>query len=161
MTPAQIDMVKSSWEKVKPIAPQAADMFYGKLFELDPDLKPLFKGDMTEQGEKLMKMITVAVNSLDKLEEVVPAVKSLGQRHSGYGVKESDYDTVGESLLWTLEQGLGDEFTAEVKGAWTEVYVTLAGTMKSAAAEQSPVVTPSSPGIVARILSLFRPKSAA
>ena len=133
MTPEQAVLVKESWAKVTPIADKAAELFYGKLFEMDPSLKPLFKGDMTEQGRKLMAMINTAVNALDRLEEVVPAVQELGKRHVGYGVKDKDYDTVGGALLWTLEAGLGDGFTPEVKEAWTSVYGVLATTMKEAA----------------------------
>ncbi|WP_455235192.1 globin family protein [Thiogranum longum] len=135
MTPEQALLVKNSWAKVLPISDKAAELFYGKLFELDPQLKPLFKGDMTEQGKKLMKMINTAVNALDRLEAIVPAVQQLGVRHVGYGVKDKDYDTVGAALLWTLEQGLGDAFTSDVKDAWATVYGVLAGTMKSEAAE--------------------------
>ena len=135
MTPEQIALVKSSWERVIPISATAAELFYGKLFELDPSLKPLFSGDMTEQGAKLMKMINTAVNGLDRLEEIVPAVQQLGVRHIAYNVKDDHYDTVGTALLWTLEAGLGEYFTAEVKDAWATVYGILADTMKTAAAE--------------------------
>ena len=135
MTPEQAVLVKSSWAKVVPIADTAAELFYGKLFELDPALRPLFKGDMKEQGAKLMKMINTAVNGLERLEAIVPAVQDLGARHVGYGVKPVHYDTVGVALLWTLEQGLGEGFTPEVKDAWAEVYGVLASTMKDAAAK--------------------------
>ena len=134
MTPEQITLVTTSWEKVKPISEQAAELFYGKLFELDPSLKSLFSGDMKEQGRKLMAMINTAVNGLQNLEAIVPAVQDLGRRHVGYGVKDEHYDTVAAALLWTLEQGLGDAFTDDVKQAWTDTYVLLATTMKDAAA---------------------------
>ena len=134
MTPEQITLVTTSWEKVKPISEQAAELFYGKLFELDPSLKSLFSGDMKEQGRKLMAMINTAVNGLKNLEAIVPAVQDLGRRHVGYGVKDEHYDTVAAALLWTLEQGLGDAFTSDVKQAWTDTYVLLATTMKDAAA---------------------------
>ena len=135
MTPEQAVLVKTSWEKVLPISDKAAELFYGKLFELDPSLKPMFKGDMAEQGQKLMRMINTAVSALDRLEAIVPAVQQLGVRHVGYGVKDAHYDTVGAALIWTLGQGLGDAFTEDVKDAWVTVYGVLAGTMKSAAAE--------------------------
>ena len=135
MTNEEIALVKGSWSKVMPIADQAAGLFYGKLFELDPKLKTLFSGDMEEQGKKLMQMINTAVTGLDRLDEIVPAVESLGERHVAYGVKDSDYDTVGEALMWTLSQGLGEDFTEEVKEAWSTVYIVLAGTMKCAAAK--------------------------
>jgi hemoglobin-like flavoprotein len=135
MTPNQITLVQTTWAKVVPIAPTAATLFYGKLFELDPALRPLFKSSIEAQGEKLMMMIGTAVGGLDNLGALVPAVEGLGRRHSGYGVEDKDYETVGTALLWTLEQGLGAAFTPEVKQAWTETYVTLSGVMKSAAAK--------------------------
>ena len=135
MTPEQIELVQSSWEKVKPISEQAAELFYGKLFELDPSLKPLFKGDMKEQGKKLMATLNLAVTSLTKLEEIIPAVQDLGRRHVQYGVPDQSYQTVGQALLWTLGQGLGDDFTEATKEAWTQTYVTLSTVMLDAAHE--------------------------
>ena len=132
MTPQQVELVTTTWDKVVPIRDTAAELFYGKLFELDPNLKLLFKGDMKEQGRKLMMMINTAVRGLRDLPALVPAVKSLGQRHVGYGVQPSHYSTVAVALLWTLEQGLGDDFTMEVRDAWTEVYMVLATTMQTA-----------------------------
>ena len=135
MTPEQITLVQSSLEKVLPIADDAAALFYGKLFEIDPEVQSLFKGDMEEQGRKLMAMIRTAVNGLSNLDSIVPAVQDLGARHVAYGVKDADYDTVGEALIWTLGQGLGADFTEEVKAAWIEAYTLLATTMKDAAAQ--------------------------
>jgi len=135
MTPEQVEQVKQSFAKVAPIAETAADLFYGKLFELDPELKQLFKGDMKEQGAKLMATLNVVVNGLADLDMIVPAVQQLGRRHVGYGVKDSHYDIVGEALIWTLGQGLGDDFTEDVKQAWSTAYNILAVTMKDAAAE--------------------------
>ena len=135
MTPEQVTLVQTSWEKVVPIADKAAELFYGKLFETDPALKPLFKGDMAEQGKKLMTMITTVVRGMQNLDKLVPAIQDLGKRHVGYGVKDEHYDTVGGSLIWTLEQGLGEEFTPETKDAWVAAYTILATTMKDAAAE--------------------------
>ena len=133
MTLENQNLVRDSFAKVGPIAPQAAAMFYDRLFILDPSLKPLFKGDMTEQGRKLMAMIGTAVAHLDKLETIVPAVQDLGRRHATYGVKPAHYETVGAALIWTLGQGLGDDFTPLVKAAWTEVYTVLSTVMKDAA----------------------------
>ena len=135
LTEKQIELVTNSWDKVIPIAVTAADLFYTRLFELDPSLKALFKGDMAQQGEKLMSMITVAVKALNRLEDVVPAIQSMGRRHAGYKVETAHYDTVGAALLWTLGQGLGDGFTSEVEEAWTVVYGILATTMIDAANE--------------------------
>ncbi|MCF7764010.1 MAG: hemin receptor [Verrucomicrobia bacterium] len=133
MTPHQIQLVQTSWEKCVPIADQAAALFYGKLFELDPAVKPLFTSDIGEQGKKLMTMITVAVRGLRDLEKLVPAVRDLGKRHIAYGVQNQHYATVGSALLWTLGQGLGEEFTPEVKEAWATVYEVLAATMQEGA----------------------------
>ena len=134
MTPAQKTLVQTTFGKVVPIADAAAAMFYSRLFQLDPSLRPLFKGDLVEQGRKLMQMIGVAVNGLDRLDQILPAVQQLGVRHAGYGVRDQHYDTVAVALLWTLEQGLGSDFTPEVKDAWTAAYSVLAGAMKHAAA---------------------------
>ncbi len=133
MTPEQVVMVQDSWKQVLPISEKAAELFYGRLFEIAPEVQPYFKGDMTEQGRKLMAMINTAVNALNELESVVPAIQEMGVRHVAYGVKPEDYDSVGAALIWTLEAGLGDAFTDEVKDAWVKVYTTLADTMKAAA----------------------------
>ena len=129
MTPEQKQLVKDSWAKVLPIQETAAELFYGRLFDQYPEVKPYFKGDMKEQGKKLMSMINIAVNGLDNLESLVDPVKDLGKRHTDYGVKEEDYAKVGASLLWTLEQGLGEGFTPDVKDAWTATYTAVSGLM--------------------------------
>lgn len=134
MTPEQKTLVKDSWAKVVPIAGTAADLFYGRLFEIDPSVKELFPEDMSEQKKKLMQTLGYAVAGLNNLDEIVPAVQDLGKRHVDYKVKPEHYDTVGAALLWTLGQGLGEEFTPDVEAAWTEVYTTLANVMKDAAA---------------------------
>ena len=128
-------LVKTSWAKVEPIADQAARLFYGRLFELDPSLRPLFKSDMTEQGVKLMKMIGIAVHGLDHLDKLIDPLQKLGRRHVGYGVTPEHYATVGAALLWTLEAGLGDAFSSEVKQAWADTYGLLAQVMLDAARE--------------------------
>ena len=129
----QIILVEESFKKVVPISDAAAEIFYAKLFEKDPSLQNMFSGDMVQQGKKLMTMIGTAVNGLQDLEKLIPAVQDLGERHAGYGVKDEMYDTVGESLIETLEAGLGNEFTAEVKESWVEVYTLLSTVMKDAA----------------------------
>jgi hemoglobin-like flavoprotein len=128
----QKELVKSSFAKVLPISDQAAELFYGRLFEIDPSLRSLFKIDMKEQGRKLMQMIAIAVRGLDDLGTLVPVVLDLGRRHVTYGVKDEHYETVGAALLWTLEKGLGDDFTPETKEAWVTVYGVLSATMKEA-----------------------------
>ena len=133
MTPENIALVKDSWRQVLPIQDTAARLFYGRLFELDPSLRPLFRGDMAEQGRKLMTMLNMVVMSLDNLAPLLGAVEDLGRRHVGYGVTDAHYDTVGSALLWTLGKGLGEQFTPPVEAAWTEAYTTLASAMKQAA----------------------------
>jgi hemoglobin-like flavoprotein len=135
MNPEQVNLVKSSFGSLLPTAEEAGKLFYDRLFAVDPTLRPLFKGDMAEQSRSLMRMIAVAVNGLDRLETIVPAVKALGVRHAGYGVADAHYDTVGEALLWTLKQRLGESFTPEISEAWTAAYGLLAQTMQSAARE--------------------------
>jgi hemoglobin-like flavoprotein len=137
MTPTQVALVQASWKQVAPIADQAAELLYGRLFELDASLKPLFKGDMKEQGRKLMSMMTFVVGSLTRLESLVPAVQALGRRHAGYGVEERHYATVEAALLWTLKQGLGAAFSKEVEEAWRTAYGVLATTMKESARKAS------------------------
>jgi hemoglobin-like flavoprotein len=128
-----IQLVRDSFDLVEPIAPQAAALFYANLFAADPSVKPLFRGDMVQQGERLMTMIGLAVAKLDDLDVLIPALQGLGQRHAGYGVRDAHYDSVGSALLKTLQQGLGVAFTDEVEAAWVEVYGVMASTMKEAA----------------------------
>jgi len=135
MTPNQISLVQKSWQKVLPIAPQAAEIFYTTLFEMDPSLKALFPSDIAEQGKKLMAMLDTAVKLLDNPDKLIPAVQNLGAKHLKYGAEPEHYDTVGAALLKTLAQGLGEDFTAPTKKAWTVVYQTLATTMIAAANE--------------------------
>lgn len=135
VTDVQRKLVQSTFAAIVPIADDAAMLFYQRLFEIAPELRSMFRGEMTEQRKKLMQMLTAAVKGLDRLEQLVPVVEDLGRRHAGYGVEDRHYDTVGEALLWTLEMGLGAAFTADVKEAWTTVYGVLATTMKNAARE--------------------------
>lgn len=134
MTPQQIVLVRMSFAAVRPIADSAAALFYGRLFKLDPSLRLLFKTDLHAQGQLLMRMIGLAVDSLDRLDALAPTLASLGRRHAGYGVRDRHYDTVGAALLWTLEQGLGTDFTPETREAWISAYALLARTMQAGAA---------------------------
>ena len=137
MTPEEIKRVQSTWAQVVPIREQVAELFYGRLFALDPSLEPLFKGDMKAQGQKLMAMIGTAVGGLTQPDTILPAVQDLGRRHVGYGVQAQHYDTVGAALLWTLEKGLGPAFTPETRQAWAKTYDLVASVMKDAAAAQT------------------------
>jgi len=132
LTTQHIRLVQDSWQRVTPIADKAAELFYNRLFQLNPQLQHLFKGDMAVQAGRLMGMIDTAVQGLTNLDVIVPVLQASGSRHKGYGVSDADYTTVGEALLWTLQQGLGQEFTPEVKHAWVEVYTILSNTMKNA-----------------------------
>jgi len=129
MTPAEINLVQSSFAKVTPIADAAARLFYERLFEIAPELKPLFHGDMAEQGRKLMMTLGVVVNGLSDLKAILPAAKALAVRHIRYGVRAADYKPVGEALIWTLEKGLGADFDGEVKKAWLAAYGVLSTAM--------------------------------
>ena len=133
MNPRQIELVQSSWQDVPYTLEETASRFYTKLFELDPSLERLFRGDMKEQGRKSMAMLSYLVASLGRMEEIVQAVRSLGVRHAGYGVREEHYGTVGAALLWTLEKALGAGFTSDVRAAWMAALETLATTMQAAA----------------------------
>jgi hemoglobin-like flavoprotein len=133
VTPAQSELVQASFTRLAPAAERVAETFYHELFVRDPGLRKLFASDLTEQGRKLISMIGTAVANLGRLEAIVPAVRALGRRHAGYGVVHADYDTVGAALIATLEHGLGDDFTAELRTAWTACYWVLAGEMKAGA----------------------------
>ena len=134
----QISLVLSSFALVQPIASDAAALFYDNLFRADPSLRPLFEGDMTHQGQRLMGMIGSALQLLDRPAALLPVLRSLGAQHAGYRVREEHYDTVGSALILTLEQGLGAAFTPEARAAWIELYGVIAGTMREGAREPAP-----------------------
>ena len=136
MTPASQHLIRTSWSAVEPIADQAATLFYDRLFELDPPVRELFRHtDMEKQRKVLMQTLAVVVRSIDRLDQVVPAVEALGRRHAGYGVEVEHFATVGSALLWTLEQGLGDDFTDETALAWADAYRRLSSVMIEAMQE--------------------------
>ena len=136
MTPNQIKLVQTSFAQVAPIAATAADLFYGRLFEIAPRLRPMFPEDLGEQKKKLMAMLETAVAGLSNLDTLLPAVRALGRRHAGYGVTPAHYTPVGAALLWTLDKSLGAAFTPEVKDAWATTYIILSTTMIGAANEK-------------------------
>ncbi len=138
MTPQQIDLVRSSFAQVAPIAPQAAALFYERLFARDPSLRALFRSDLVNQGERLMGMIGAAVNALSRPQALDGMLQALGARHAGYGVQPAHYDTVGAALLETLALGLGAAFTPEVESAWAAMYGHVSRTMQAAAAVAEP-----------------------
>lgn len=138
MTPEQIDKVQASFAKVVPISDEAGRIFYGRLFNIAPEVRPLFRGDLDEQARKLMMMLATVVNGLKNLDAIIPAAQALAVRHVAYGVEPAHYAPVGEALLWTLEQGLGEDFDAETRDAWVAAYTTLSGVMIEAARESTP-----------------------
>ena len=133
MTPAQVALVQDSFKKVIPIAATAADLFYDRLFAIAPEIRQLFPADLRQQKLKLVAMLATAVGSLHDIHSILPAVEESGRRHVAYGVLPDHFEPVGAALLWTLEQGLGSDFTPPVKEAWTEAYMILSGAMKNAA----------------------------
>jgi hemoglobin-like flavoprotein len=135
VTPNEIASVKATWAKLIPIAEQAASVFYTRLFEIYPELRPLFQGDMDEQGRRIMGMIHSTVMSLDDPTPMVPKLRASGARHAAYGVRPEDYDKMADALLWTLGRLLGDDFTPESRAAWVSVYRDLAGAMLAGAGE--------------------------
>ena len=134
MTQDQITLVRSSFARVVPISEQAAGLFYDRVFELAPQVRPLFKGDLREQGRKLMAMLGTITAKLDDLDTLVPAAQQLARRHVNYGVEPAHYAVVGQALIDTLARGLGDDFTPDTRAAWQTAYATLSGVMIDAAA---------------------------
>ena len=139
MTPEMIRLVRTSFADVVPLGDAAASLFYDRLFTLEPSLRRLFPDDLQQQKRSLMATLQFAVESLDRLDQLVPIVEQLGVRHARYGVQPAHYPVVGSALLWTLEQGLGPAFTPAVRHAWTNVYELLATTMQAAAGRAQPV----------------------
>lgn len=126
-------LVQQSFSQIVPISEQAAQLFYDRLFQLDPHLRPLFTSDMNNQRKKLMQTLALAVSGLDNLSGLIPVLQRLAVRHVGYGVQNEHYAIVGDALLWTLEQGLGDAFTDDVRAAWAEVHRLISTVMLEAA----------------------------
>ena len=133
MTPDQVKLVQQSFAKVAPISQQAAKIFYDRLFEVAPQVRAMFPDDMTEQRRKLMATLAVVVNGLTDLETVLPAASALAKRHVTYGAAPAHYPVVGGALLWTLEKGLGSDWTPDVAAAWTAAYGKLSNYMISEA----------------------------
>jgi len=139
MTPRQIEIVKLSFAKIMPFKDQAAELFYCRLFELDPSLRLMFRSDLTEQKQKLMVAIAMVVTNLEKMDSLLPTVRELGRRHKTYGVRNRHYDVVGAALLWTLEIGMGSGWTNELAEAWKDAYGRVAKAMIEGADSLEPV----------------------
>jgi hemoglobin-like flavoprotein len=125
MTPRQVELVKETWRGVVPIRDTFADLLYRKLFDLDPALRPLFKGDLREQGRNLTAMMSNAVLHLQQPDKVMRGLHELGRRHAQYGVQEQHYATLGTALILSLGLSLGEAFTHEARRAWEEAYELL------------------------------------
>jgi hemoglobin-like flavoprotein len=132
MTREQADIVQSTWRAVLPVGDTFAELFYGRLFAVDPGLRRLFRDDLLEQGRNLTAMLSVAAANLAKPERIRVALRQLGQRHAAYGVEPKDFRTVEDALLFALEHALIDVFTPEVKAAWQAAYALLSSTMLEA-----------------------------
>jgi hemoglobin-like flavoprotein len=129
LTEAQRWLVQASWEKVEALAPHVAELFYDRLFELDPLLEDRFPADLAEQGTELMAAIGLAVARLDDPNSIRPCLEKLSRRHVAYGLRTGHYVTIGDALLWTLEQSLAEDFTPRVKDAWSDAYQLLSALM--------------------------------
>ena len=133
MTTEQIFLVKKSWSIFREIDPVlVGDVFYSKLFFDMPYLEKLFHTSKDEQSRKLIEMLSVIVGRLDRLEELTEEIKQLAIRHVRYGVKEQHYKAVGTALLWTLRQGLGNDWNEKVSEAWATCFQILSETMINA-----------------------------
>jgi nitric oxide dioxygenase len=137
MTPDQVKLVQDSFAKVGPISEKAAELFYGRLFEIAPQVRAMFPDDMSEQRKKLMATLAIVVQGLNNLDTILPAASALAKRHVSYGAEAAHYPVVGQALLWTLEQGLGPSWTPEVAAAWTGAFTTLSEFMISEAYEKA------------------------
>jgi len=129
----QVKLIRDSLIQVRPIADHIAESFYSHMFEIAPQLRKLFTGNMKTQGTMLMTSLELAVSSLDNMENILSSVQALGERHISYGVKKEYYPYARESFLWALEKHLKDEFTPTLKSAWSEAFDTLIEVMSNAA----------------------------
>jgi hemoglobin-like flavoprotein len=122
MTPEQVNLIRKSFDALWPMRRTLAEAFYGRFFELAPDARPLFPGDMERQQLKLMDMIAAIVGALDKREIFQSIISYSGCQHAQFGVKRSHFVAFGDALIWGLEQQFGAAFTPELKDAWITLY---------------------------------------
>lgn len=136
MTNEQIALVKKSWRIFRNIDPLlVGDLFYSKLFTDNPSVKKMFPTDMRQQYVKLIDMLSSIVSRLEQLEVLTDDIASMARRHVQYGVRPAHYKLVGKALMWTLEKGLGSDWTPELEDAWKNCYTLLSETMINAASE--------------------------
>jgi len=131
MTNDNFELVKKSWAIIAKIDFEiVGGAFYIRLFQIAPELRPLFKNtSMTEQSVKLGCMLSYVISKFEQADDIIEELKTLAQRHTKYGVKEQHYIAVGNALLWTLEQGLGEYWNEELHSAWIDFYETLSAIM--------------------------------
>ena len=139
MTPEQITLVQSSFTRLGPDLPAVTARFYQELFERDPALRPLFTTDMAEQRVKFAQKLTEIVQSIPRLDQLLVHTRALGARHVGYGVRATDYQTVGDSLIAAIAAVLGEEFDAATREAWVLAFNIVAETMLEGAAAARPI----------------------
>lgn len=128
-------LVQTTWTKINSDQKRAADIFYSRLFELDPSIQYLFRGDLDAQKQRLMGMFNIAVRGLDKLDDMLPALRDLGSRHTGYKVLPLHYDTMGKALILMVSEILGEEANEEIETAWANAYKHWANAMKAGASD--------------------------
>lgn len=138
MTPEQIALVQSSFERLGPLRPVMAARFYEELFAQHPDLHSLFTTNMAEQEVQFAEKLALIVRAMPRLAELLIHTRTLGARHVGYGVRAADYQSVGHALLAALAAVLGDAFDAATREAWTLAYNLVAETMLDGAAAARP-----------------------
>lgn len=137
MTSYQTQLVQQTFSQVATLPVDVVgSLFYNRLFIIAPEVKSMFSRTTTpEQSRKLLTMLSYIVSRLDQSDQLVNEVEKLAQRHVRYGVQDRHYDQVGDALLWTLEQGLGEAWTVEVKEAWIACYTLLSGVMLRASSQ--------------------------
>lgn len=133
MTPREKQLIRESFVSIREVAGPLSLLFYGRLFAMEPGVRPLFQNDISKQGMKLMEMLTAVVEHLDQVEELTPVLHAMGQRHAGYGVLPAHYAMVEAALLWSMGQALGATFDAEVKSAWRTVIGAVSQAMQEGA----------------------------
>ena len=119
MTETQIKIVQNSWKLVAQDSEQAGKLFYARLFEISPGVRPMFPEDTSAQEKKLTTMLSYVINKLGNLNQIIEEVRSLARRHVKYGATPAHYPVVGEALIWTLEKGLYTHGNPEVAEPWT------------------------------------------
>ncbi|MEP7259313.1 MAG: globin domain-containing protein [Flavitalea sp.] len=136
MTQRQVLVVQKSWKIFRLISPDiVGDVFYSKLFLEMPSLKKMFRNPMEEQHKKLIDMLSMIVGRLHHIDDLANEIQELGKRHAGYGVKPSHYKLVGATLIWTLQQGIGQEWNDEIQDAWETCYETISEAMIASSAD--------------------------